>query len=57
MAVDNDLVPGKWKHLFNNEEWLVHDIIVKSTYGMAVFAMVAHLLLWFNNPWLNIPGL
>jgi light-harvesting complex 1 beta chain len=50
---DNDMVPGKWKVLFNNEEWLVHDIIVKTTYGYGIVATIAHLLVWFWRPWVG----
>jgi light-harvesting complex 1 beta chain len=50
---DSDLVPSKWKLLFNNEEWLVHDIIVKSTFGFLAIAVVAHILVWAWTPWLR----
>lgn len=49
--VNNDLVPDKWKLLFNNEEWLIHDIVVKSMYGYGAIAIVAHILVWAWRPW------
>ncbi len=54
VVVDNDLVPDKWKGLFNNEEWLMHDIVVKATYGFMFIAIIAHTLVWLWQPWL--PG-
>lgn len=48
----NDRVPDPWKGLFSNEEWLMHDIVVKSTYGFLVIALVAHTLMWLWKPWL-----
>jgi len=27
---NNDQVPDKWKNLFTNDEWYMHDIVVKS---------------------------
>lgn len=53
VVVENDLVPDKWKGLFNNEEWLMHDIVVKSTYGFMAIAIVAHLLCYLWQPWLG----
>lgn len=53
IIVDNDLVPDKWKGLFSNEEWLMHDIVVKSTYGFMVIAILAHLLVYLAAPWLG----
>lgn len=50
--VNNDLVPARWKTLFTNEEWLVHDIVVKTTYGFLAIAIVAHLLVYIWKPWL-----
>lgn len=52
VRVDNDLVPDRWKGLFNNEEWLMHDIVVKSTYGFLVIAIIAHTLVYIWEPWL-----
>lgn len=49
---DNNLVPAKWRGLFNNEEWLIHDIIVKTTYGFLAIAIVAHVLVYLWSPWL-----
>ena len=49
---DNDLVPGQWKYLFSNEDWLVHGIIVYSTYGFLAIAIVAHILVYLWRPWL-----
>lgn len=48
----NDMVPAPWKNLFTNEEWLMHDIAVKSTYGFMVIAIIAHALVYFWKPWL-----
>jgi len=53
VVVDNDLVPDRWKGLFTNEEWLMHDIVVKSTYGFMVIAMLAHTLVFVWEPWLG----
>lgn len=53
VVVDNNLVPDKWKGLFNNEEWLMHDIVVKSTYGFAAIAIIAHILVYIWQPWLG----
>jgi light-harvesting complex 1 beta chain len=50
----NDRVPDPWKGLFTNEEWLMHDIVVKSTYGFLVIAILAHTLVYLWKPW--IPG-
>lgn len=52
-VVDNDIVPAPWKSLFDNSEWLVHRIVVLSTYGMVVIVLVAHLLVWLWRPWLQ----
>jgi light-harvesting complex 1 beta chain len=49
-VVENDLVPAPWKSLFTNEDWLVHDIVVKATYGMVVIVLIAHALVWFWRP-------
>ena len=51
-VVENDLVPAPWKSLFNNPEWLVHQIVVRATYGMVVIVLIAHLLCWLWKPWL-----
>ena len=48
----SDLVPDKWRTLFTNEEWLAHDIVVKTTYGFLAIAVVAHLLVYLWRPWL-----
>lgn len=53
VVVNNDLVPDRWKGLFSNEEWLMHDIVVKSTYGFAVIAIIAHTLVFIWKPWLG----
>jgi light-harvesting complex 1 beta chain len=50
--VENDLVPMPWKSLFDNQEWLVHRIVVLSTYAMVVIVLIAHLLVWLWRPWL-----
>jgi len=49
----NDKVPEPWKGLFTNDEWLMHDIVVKSTYGFLVIALIAHTLVWLWKPWLG----
>ncbi len=49
----NDMVPAKWKSLFTNDEWLMHDIVVKSTYGFMVIAIIAHALVYAWKPWLG----
>ena len=51
--VNNDLVPDRWKGLFTNEEWLMHDIVVKATYGFLVIAIIAHTLVYIWQPWLG----
>lgn len=48
----NDQVPARWKNLFTNDEWYMHDIVVKSTYGFLGIALVAHLLCIIWKPWL-----
>jgi len=53
VVVNNDLVPDKWKGLFTNEEWLMHDIVVKGTYGFLVIAIIAHMLVFIWEPWLG----
>jgi light-harvesting complex 1 beta chain len=52
VIVDNNLVPDPWKGLFTNEEWLMHDIVVKSTYGFLIIAIIAHTLVYLWKPWL-----
>ena len=52
-VVDNDLVPTPWNQLFSNQEWLVHRIVVQSTYAMVVIVLLAHALVWFWRPWLQ----
>jgi light-harvesting complex 1 beta chain len=49
---DADLVPGQWKLLFSNEDWLIHGIIVYTTYGFLAIAIVAHILVYLWRPWL-----
>lgn len=49
---NNDQVPAKWKNLFTNDEWYVHDIVVKATYGFGAIAIVAHILCFAWRPWL-----
>ena len=51
-VADNDLVPYPWKGLFTNEEWMMHDIVVKATYGFLVIALIAHTLVYLYKPWL-----
>ncbi len=51
--VASDLVPSPWKTLFSNEEWLIHRIVVQSTYAMVVIVLIAHALCWFWKPWLQ----
>jgi len=48
----NDQVPAPYQNLFSNDEWIMHDIVVKSTYGFAVIAVIAHTLVWLWQPWL-----
>lgn len=48
----NDKVPDPYKFLFSNDEWVMHDIVVKSTYGFAVIAVISHTLVWLWQPWL-----
>ncbi|MEM9953257.1 MAG: light-harvesting antenna LH1, beta subunit [Chloroflexota bacterium] len=50
---ENDQVPETWKGLFSNEEWFMHDIVVKTTYGFLVIAIIAHTLVWLWQPWLT----
>lgn len=52
-VVDTDLVPAPWNQLFSNQEWLVHRIVVQSTYAMIVIVLIAHALVWFWRPWLQ----
>lgn len=52
VTYDTDLVPDPWKGLFSNEEWLMHRIVVYSTYGFLVIAIIAHTLVYLANPWL-----
>lgn len=52
-VVDTDLVPAPWNQLFSNQEWLVHRIVVQSTYAMIVIVLLAHALVWFWRPWLQ----
>jgi light-harvesting complex 1 beta chain len=49
---DSSLVPDPWKTLFTNEEWLMHRIVVLSTYGFLAIAVVAHILVYLWRPWL-----
>ena len=49
---DSNRVPEPWKGLFTNEDGLVHDIVVKSTYGLLVIAIIAHTLVYLWKPWL-----
>lgn len=51
-VADNDLVPAPWKTLFTNEEWLIHRIIVWTSYGGMAIAIVAHILVYVWKPWL-----
>jgi light-harvesting complex 1 beta chain len=54
MRDEDDLVPPKWRSLFNNQDWLVHDIVVKSIYGFLVIAILAHILVFVWRPWLGL---
>jgi hypothetical protein len=49
---NNDQVPDMWKNLFTNEEWFMHDIVVKASYGFMVVAILSHTLVWIWRPWL-----
>ena len=51
---EDDLVPPKWRSLFNNQDWLIHDIVVKSIYGFLVIAIMAHVLCFIWRPWLGL---
>jgi light-harvesting complex 1 beta chain len=51
VLLPNDKVPDRWKELFTNQEWYIHDIVVKSTYGFMCIALIAHLLVWLWRPW------
>jgi light-harvesting complex 1 beta chain len=53
VVFENDMVPDPWKGLFTNEEWLMHDIVVKSTYGFMIIAIIAHTLVYLWQPWLG----
>lgn len=55
MQDEDDLVPPKWRSLFNNQDWLIHDIAVKAIYGFMVIAILAHLLVFVWRPWLGLP--
>lgn len=57
MREEDDLVPPRWRSLFNNQDWLVHDIVVKSFWVFGVIAVIAHTLVWFWRPWLVPAGL
>ncbi|MEO0565619.1 MAG: light-harvesting protein [Chloroflexota bacterium] len=50
---ENDMVPDPWKGLFTNEEWLMHDIVVKAIYGFMVIAIIAHTLVFIAQPWIG----
>ncbi len=47
----NDKVPERWKNLFSNDEWFVHDIVVKSSWAFLIIAIVAHILVYMWKPW------
>jgi hypothetical protein len=53
VTYQNDKVPEPWKGLFTNEEWFMHSIVVWSTYGFLVIALIAHTLVWLWQPWLG----
>ncbi|MBA3947624.1 MAG: light-harvesting protein [Herpetosiphonaceae bacterium] len=48
-----NIVPDPWKGLFNNEEWLVHRIVVLSFYAFLAIAVVAHVLVFIWRPWIG----
>jgi light-harvesting complex 1 beta chain len=48
---NNDKVPERWKNLFSNDEWFVHDIVVKSSWAFLVVAIIAHILVLLWKPW------
>lgn len=52
-VADNDLVPAPWKTLFTNEEWLIHRIVVLTSYGGMAIAIIAHILVYIWNPWIK----
>jgi light-harvesting complex 1 beta chain len=51
----DDLVPPKWRMFFNNQDWIMHDIYVKSMFGFMIIAILAHLLCFIWRPWLGLP--
>jgi light-harvesting complex 1 beta chain len=51
----DDLVPPKWRHCFNNQDWIMHDIYIKSMYGFLIIAILAHILCFAWRPWLGQP--
>lgn len=52
MRDEDDLVPPRWRSLFNNQDWLMHDIVVKSFWAFGFIAAIAHLLVYIWRPWL-----
>jgi light-harvesting complex 1 beta chain len=53
VVYENDRVPDPWKTLFTNDEWILHDIVVKATYGFLVIAIFAHTLVFIWRPWIT----
>lgn len=51
--VGSDIVPAPWKTLFDNDEWLMHRIVVYSTYGFLAIAIIAHILVYVWRPWIG----
>jgi len=49
---EDDLVPPKWRCLFNNQDWLIHKIVVWTIYGFMGIAAFAHLLVILWRSWL-----
>lgn len=52
-GTSSDLVPSPWKSLFSNDEWLMHRIVVYSTYGFLAIAIIAHILVYLWRPWIQ----
>lgn len=46
----DDLVPTRWRSIFNNQDWLMHDIYAKSIYGFLVISFVVHSLCFLWRP-------
>jgi light-harvesting complex 1 beta chain len=49
----NDQVPDRYKGIFTNEEWVQHDFIVKGSWIYLAIAVVIHLFILVNRPWVR----